>query len=265
MKILRLNTPDFRQKDFAGRHYRFYNPLKSNPSYNIKKKYPLIIYLHGASERGTDNRRQSYDLSFIGNSFGKEAQQFRKQYPCFVYIPQCPKNKDWNDQLTLDITIKTIESILSIYPIDRERLYLIGYSMGGSGTYSLSTQYYKYNKSLFAGIIRLAGQGNFPDETHQIIAKSSIWLHVGLKDTNLRIKKAREAYSKIKDFHNAKKEDYIKTDIPEHTGSTRTLITNDKCFSIRLTEYEQDGHSISHFPFKDTSLMPWLFKQKTCQ
>lgn len=263
-KILQLNSPLFSKEEFAGRHYRLYRPNQGNPTNTTQKKYPLIIYLHGAGERGNDNRRQSYGLSFLGNGFGKQAQLFRIHYPCFVYIPQCPKNKTWDDYTTLETIIKTAENTISQHPIDRDRLYLIGYSMGGSGTYSLAGQYYKFNKQLFAGIIRLAGQGSFPDSTHKIIAMSSIWLHVGLKDTALRVSKAQEAFDRLKVLHNENTEKYKKSPILNHPGMTTTLGISDRCLSVKKTDYEQDGHSISHVPFKEPSLMEWLFKQKIC-
>ena len=264
-KILRLNSPLFTKEEFADRKYRLYRPKHAGLMEQNQKIYPLVVYLHGAGERGNDNRRQSFDLSFLGNGFDRQAKLFRTQYPCFVYVPQCPEDKNWSDQPTLLATIQTIEHIISTNPIDRDRLYLIGYSMGGSGTYSLAAEYYNLKKQLFAGIIRLAGQGTFPDRTHEIIAQSSIWLHVGLKDIELRVNKAREAYNKLKFYTKANNEHYKKITIPDHPGKTTILEIPANCESVRISEYEQDGHSISHFPFQDPSLMEWLFKLEVCR
>lgn len=63
------------------------------------------------------------------------------------------------------------------YRIDYNRIYLIGYSMGGSGSYSLANAYYKYNKHLFDGILRLAGQSQITLES-SIIENTSVWLQI---------------------------------------------------------------------------------------
>ena len=54
------------------------------------KRYPLVLFLHGAGERGDDNDRQ---LKHAAAEFAKDEN--RKKYPCFFVAPQCPKGKSW--------------------------------------------------------------------------------------------------------------------------------------------------------------------------
>jgi predicted peptidase len=260
VKIFKLNSHSFTAETYRASNFRLCKPPGLKGTINSSKKYPLVVYLHGAGERGSDNRKQSYDLTFLGNGFSKQARIFQQKHPCFVYVPQCPNNSYW-DETVLSTVIQTIEHLISLYPIDKKRLYLIGYSMGGSGTYSLSYQYYEYNKTLFAGIIRLAGQSSFDDHVHKLIAKSAVWLHIGLKDNPLRVERVREAYNILKVINNEAIESIEPIAINNHQGRTWSLKIN-KVNRYNKSEYENDDHSISHFPFRDSSLLEWLFEKK---
>ncbi|MCI5120201.1 MAG: alpha/beta hydrolase [Candidatus Electrothrix sp. AUS4] len=245
-------------EDF-GYKYRLFCPENLEKKNN--RKYPLLVYLHGAGERGNDNRLQIYDLPYLGTGGGKNKKVFQKKYPSIVYVPQCPKNKTWNDKDTLTALTKTIDKLTDKYPIDKDRLYLIGYSMGGSGTYALASQYYLSTKQPVAAIVRLAGQSSFDRKTHEIISKSSVWLHVGLHDIDLRIEKAREAYAILKEIHKNAIETSKQTNIAQHPGTTVTLRLN-HVERAKKSEYMNDGHGISNFPFEDSSLMEWIFRQQ---
>lgn len=260
VKVFKINSPSFEEKQYENYKYRLCKPKNYKNESDLHRKYPLVIYLHGAGGRGNDNSKQSYGLRRLGNGFGGQAKSFKNKYPCFVYVPQCPSNSTWNNKTTLTMVTKTIEKLISEYPIDRDRLYLIGYSMGGSGTYALVDQYYNFNKQLFAAIIRLAGQSSFDYHVHKIISKSAVWLHVGLHDASVRIEKAREAYGILKDIYKNAFETTEKTKIKGHPGTTLTLTLNN-IEKVKKTEYEKDGHSISGFPFDDPELLEWLFNQ----
>lgn len=261
-KLFKINSSSFTEESYKGSRYRLCKPENFTTKSN-KEKYPLIVYLHAAGERGKDNRKQIDGLSVLGNGFSKQAKSFQTQHPCFVYVPQCPSDAEW-DADTLSVVIETIESLIKEYPIDESRLYLIGYSMGGSGTYALASQYNLATKQIFAAIVRLAGQGSFDKQVHEIIAKSSVWLHIGLQDTKLRIEKAREAYSILKEIHQTAVETTEPINIARHPGSTLTLWVN-HTERVKKSEYINDGHSISGFPFEDPALMTWIFRQKNSQ
>lgn len=225
------------------------------------KKYPLVVYLHGAGERGNDNRLPIYDLEYLGAGGKENTKAFQGTYPSFVYVPQCPKDATWKDPEILAGLNKTIAELRSKYPIDRERLYLIGYSMGGSGSYALAESFYQATNQNFAGIIRLAGQSLFNQQTHEIISKSHVWLHVGLKDAQIRIKAAETSFRTLAELHPGAIETSTEITIPNHPGTTRTLTLHGDEIA-KLTEYTNDGHGISEFPFYDTYLLEWLFSQR---
>ena len=100
--------------------YKLMKPL----NFDSSKKYPLIVSLHGAGGRGDDNKKQ---LKAWNGQLA--ADNIRKGFPCYVLAPQ--SKGLWNgDQLNL------IKEIIKTLPaVDMKRIYIIGHSMGGYGTF----------------------------------------------------------------------------------------------------------------------------------
>ena len=137
--------------------------------YDIKKKYPLLVFLHGAGERGNDNELQ---LTHGSDQFLTPA--FRKQYPAIIVFPQCPKDAYWATILsrevplkfsyskrpkknpTLDLVEGMLKEVLSNYAIDQSRIYVGGLSMGAMGTFELVYR----NPKLFAAAFAICGGAN---------------------------------------------------------------------------------------------------------
>lgn len=255
--FFRFNSPSFTAQSHEGLLYRFCKPNVTPSSSGKEVKYPLVVYLHGAGERGTDNRIQSLGLAFLGNGFGNQAESYQDTSPSFVFVPQCPPGKTWEGDI-LDKIIQTVEYLKSAYPVDPGRLYLIGYSMGGSGTYALAHRYEQYNGQLFAGIIRVAGQSSFAGSVHETIGKSSVWLHIGLQDTQLRIDRVREAYNILKNLHGNGREYTSRMNFGGRQALIRTYVVNNK-EKFKLTEYPEMGHGINLLPFDNPEVLEWLF------
>ena len=254
----KTSSSPFNEEQFENIKYQLSQPdTDSNESSD--EQYPLVVYLHGAGERGADNRKQINGLAFLGNGSSAQARAFQDKYPCFVYVPQCPLHASWEGAILSNV-IHTVEHLKATYPIDPKRLYLIGYSMGGSGAYELVAAYHDFNGQLFAGIIRLAGQSSFDNRVHEIISKTAIWIHIGLLDTPLRVEKAREAYTRLKKNHNNPPESKQILNIDGRLGETFTL-TIDKQEKVKLTEYPAIGHGINLLPFDNPALLEWLFDQ----
>jgi len=236
--------------------YYFCKPLAYNEPINHEKKYPLVIYLHGATNTGINLSNLDY-LGYDSND-GKDdqiAKKFQQSHPSFVLVPQTTASV-WDSNKLISI----IEYFKNQFRIDSYRIYLIGYSMGGSGSYLLANAYYDYNKQLFAGIIRLAGQSQIKVR-EEIARKTSIWLHIGLDDSELRISVTREAYSFLKKYHSDALESSQIISFSGYTGTTLTLFKNEK-ETIKKSEYNNVGHGISTFPFTDNNLIDCLFNQK---
>ena len=122
--------------------YRLLQPMTVDP----KLRYPLVVFLHGAGERGDDNEKQ---LVHGVPEFLKPEN--RKDYPCFLIAPQCPENQKWVDvdwgaetnvqpekpSESMRLVLGLIDQMPKDYPIDAKRIYITGLSMGGYGTWDV--------------------------------------------------------------------------------------------------------------------------------
>jgi predicted peptidase len=243
--------------DPVNNDYYFCTPWNYEKAYNAGRKYPLLIYLHGRSQNGYIR-----NLFYMGydNSDGymrEAAGEFKKNFPCFIYVPQEAGSSFDTTKLT-----NQIDALRASYRIDDDRLYVHGFSMGGYGTYALANDYYENTGRIFAGIIMLTGWA--PTLNSAVAAKAGIWLMVGLQDDPDVVSNIRDAYSYLKDLPvNAGAIGIVRTGYPAgtHSASTWTLKLNCREIVMR-TEFPFDGHFITEFPFsQDPSVMAWLFSQ----
>lgn len=151
--------------------YRLFVPEGYDPS----KTYPLVLFLHGAGERGTDNEQQ---IGVIrgGKLWAEKANQ--AAHPCFVIAPQCPADKQWvntnwsNGSYSIDkvpvsnelLMVKDIiESLQDEYSIDSTQMFVTGLSMGGYGTWDFILRY----PNMFKAAIPICGAGD-PSKAERI-------------------------------------------------------------------------------------------------
>src|SRR6266516_2645294 len=118
------------------------------PDSDPLRRYPLVIFLHGSGERGNDNEAQ---LKWGVANFASDENMMK--YPAFVIAPQCPQNMNWSNfsrtdmklQPTptkpMELLIGLIRQLIKTLPIDSNRIYITGLSMGGYGTYDAIERY----------------------------------------------------------------------------------------------------------------------------
>lgn len=253
----------------AGTYY-LVRPWNYEKGYNAHKKYPLLIYLHGSGQAGYLKNLYYMGMGYYGdNDFTTDltltakpyeykkdvADEFRKTYPCFMFVPQ-ESGVPFNTAKIMG----QIEQLKSDYRIDTDRIYIHGFSMGGSAAYSLPAQYYNYNGQMFAGIIRLnGGSVTLPDP---VIKKTSVWIMTGSNDTNSTAT-GREAYAFLKNHvYNSGSEEFEKSHykVGEYWADTVYLV-NGGIEIARKTEYPGVGHILITFPFDDPYVFEWLFSQ----
>src|SRR5690554_4630573 len=100
-----------------------YDYLVYLPDDHLEKKYPLIIYLHGSSNRGSDlNKLKQYGLP--------HAIDKGEEFDFIIISPQCPEGKIWSSENWFE---PLYAELISKYKIDTDRVYLTGVSMGGGG------------------------------------------------------------------------------------------------------------------------------------
>ena len=147
----------------AALRFLIYLP-KGYTSQETTKKWPLLLFLHGAGERGDD-------LSLV-KKHGPPKLADSQDFPFVIVSPQCPKETRWNSAELA----KLVQSLANTHRIDRQRMYVTGLSMGGSGSWSLLAEY----PGLFAAGIPICGKGDVA--TAEKIAKTPVWVFLGAKD-----------------------------------------------------------------------------------
>jgi predicted peptidase len=226
-----LEKHTFKYNDGKTIPYRMLKPDNVDPD----KKYPVVLFLHGAGERGNDNEKQ------LVHGVGEFAKaENRKKYPCFLVAPQCPKGQGWSDFLAKPgkeaekqaepgaAVFDLICALSYSIPIDCDRIYITGLSMGGFGTWDLITR----NPGYFAAAVPVCGGGD-PKQAEKI-AKIPIWAFHGGKDTLVKPERSREMVEALKKAGGKPK----------------------------YTEYPDVGHNSWVKAYQDADMMKWLFEQK---
>jgi predicted peptidase len=216
-------------------HYRLMQPAKIEEG----KKYPVILFLHGAGERGSDNKAQlKYFPEWMADA------KLREKYPCFVIAPQCRNNEKWSsgnwgakrsakmdDEPTdqMKVALAALDHVVKTYPVDSSRLYLTGLSMGGFGSWELAIR----QPERFAAVAPICGGG---DESQAAkLVKIPIWAWHGDADPAVPVERSRNMIAAIK-----------------AAGG-----------SPKYTELKGVGHDSWNQAYHGPdNLIPWMFEQK---
>ena len=210
--------------------YRLLKPV--NPS--ADNRFPLIIFLHGAGERGDDNEAQ---IKHITDLFLDP--KYRGKYPCYVLAPQCPKGEMWAEHNpdgtmkkdptgTMRLTLALIEKITQEFPIDQSRIYLTGVSMGGFGTWDLLARF----PDKFAAAIPICGGGDVRNAGK--IKDIPVWAFHGALDDVVSPRTSRAMIAAI-----------------QKAGGRPGY-----------TEYPDVAHNSWIQAYQEPHLLPWLFEQR---
>ena len=177
-------------------------------NYDKTKKYPLLLFLHGAGERGNDNEKQ---LSWGAKLFITE--ESRKNFPAIIVLPQCPEESFWAvtkiDRTTTPFKIEfdytaepnwplaaaneLVKKISKEEGVDKSRVYISGLSMGGMGTFE---SVYRYPE-LYAAALPICGGGDV-NHYDKRVAKVPFWVFHGAADAVVNVKLSQEMVEKLK-------------------------------------------------------------------
>ena len=177
-------------------HYQVYIPATYTPSMN----WPVILFLHGAGERGSDGLLQT------ASSLGAAIRRNPSRYPAIVVFPQAPSDSIWVGT-TAYFAIAALDTTLKEFKTDSNRIYLTGLSMGGNGTWYLA---YRYPKK-FAAVVPICGWvtpfNAWSREYESVVPKDidnplqhlvrrlstvPIWIAHGEEDDAVPVEKSRE-------------------------------------------------------------------------
>jgi predicted peptidase len=209
--------------------YRLFVP----PSYATGRKFPLILWLHNALARGSDNLAQISGTDYAGTHLWTTPEA-QSKFPVFVLAPQISDTKAWarphanTPPVSIRLALEILDTVEKEYAIDLDRVYVVGQSMGGEGVWmSMAVA-----SGRFAAGIALCGYG----EAWMIerIAKIPAWVFQGDADDIVPVEHARDWIAALRKAGGAP----------------------------RYSEYPGVGHQVWDKAFAEPDLLPWLSSQR---
>jgi len=192
-------------------------------SYDGKKEFPVILFLHGAGETGSDGEKQ------VKVGLGKAIKDKKEDFPFIAVFPQSQKRTWGAASSDGKRAIAILDEVQKDYKTDKKRVYLTGLSMGGYGTWSLATAH----PTRWAAIAPICGGGD--PKSAEKIKDIPCWCFHGDADTAVKVERSREMIKALKD-----------------AGG-----------SPRYDEYAGVGHNSWDRAYATAELYPWFFKHST--
>jgi predicted peptidase len=212
-------------KDSDGKEHKYvvFVPHDYRAGEASGKRWPAILFLHGAGERGDDGELQAK----VG--LAPAVRKREKDFPFIAVFPQCAKSSFWraegpDGQRAMAILAEVEKG----YKTDPDRVYLTGLSMGGMGTWSLAMKH----PDRFAALVPICGRGD--TQQAEKIAKLPIWCFHGDDDKAVNVEGSRSMIAAIKE-----------------AGGTP-----------KYTEYPGVGHNSWDAAYGTDELYTWLLEQK---
>jgi predicted peptidase len=231
--VVKEESP-FRKRSYTDKKgaklpYRLFVP----PHYDSAKKYPLILWFHGGSGRGSNNEAQISGENEKG-AYLWTTPENQALLPAFVLAPQCAQGENWSEPelneigAPLQLVLDTLALVEKDYSVDRQRIYLVGQAMGGLGVWSLLQKY----PERWAGGVVVASYDNFTNVA--TIARVPLWIFQWEMDPAVPIDLIRQMVKEIK-----------------KSGG-----------HPRYTEYRKVHKEVWNNAFAEQELVPWLAAQK---
>jgi predicted peptidase len=190
------------------------------------KRWPLILFLHGAGERGAD-------LARVKVHGPPKLVASRPDFPFIVVSPQCPEYEIWDS----DALLRLLDEVIDRYKVDTNRVYLTGLSMGGYGTWTLGS----IHPERFAAIAPICGGGNTID------------VHLGAHERNGALKGLA-----VWAFHGAK-DPVVPLDESERMVDS---LKKAGCHEVKLTVYPDAGHDSWTETYANPALYDWFLQHE---
>ncbi len=191
-----------------------------------QKRWPLILFLHGAGERGTN-------AWLVATHGPPKLVGSKPEFPFIVASPQCPPGQTWSNETVLAL----LDELLEQHRVDPARVYLTGLSMGGYGTWSLGLT----APERFAAIVPICGGGDpikvlLADPKQAEALKSlPVWAFHGAKDPVVRVDESERMINALKRFG---------------------------CREVQLTVYPEAGHDSWSEAYNNPQLYDWLLSHQ---
>lgn len=213
-------------------------------NYDKSKEYPLVLFLHGAGERGKDNEKQLVHGSRL---FLRD--DIRNNFPAIIVFPQCPEESFWSSvgidrskspillEFNYDNAITwplaavygLLKQLVKEEGVEKKRVYITGLSMGGMGTFEMA---YRFPKT-FAAALPICGGGDVLRYDERV-KKTAFWVFHGEADAVVHVNESRAMVDKLRS---------IKAD-------------------VAYTEYPGVNHNSWDNAFAEPTFVRWMFTHK---
>jgi len=219
--------------------YQVYVPAE----WSAKQRWPVILSLHGAGERGDDGLFSS-ELG-LGRAIRRNARAF----PFVAVFPQCPESATWADKHIQEMAMAALESAIREFRGDRARVYITGLSMGGYGTWEMAMRYPRF----FAAIAPVCGGLRAPNGYPEIFSKQ-----VNLNTADPYAEAARKIGAiPVWIFHGAR--DPV---VPVDESRKMAAALKSAGAPVRYTEYPDASHNSWDRAYAEPELVKWLLAQR---
>ena len=218
-----------------GLKYRIYIPH----DIGYFEKVPLVLFLHGAGERGEDNAVQ-----LVHGVPQLISYSMRKNEKAIIVAPQCPEKLRWFEtpwgelehptavqpSVTMAKVIALLKKMLADYPVDRSRVYVTGLSMGGYGTWDLAARH----PELFAAALPVCGGGDVAQAPR--LAKVPLWTVHGDKDGAVPVENSRRMVKAV------------------NAAGGKAI----------YEELSGQGHGVWGYAYGSDKILDWFFSRRRC-
>ena len=211
--------------------------------WDASKKWPVILFLHGSGERGTDGKAET--KNGVRLLIGQDMENF----PCVVVCPQCQTGRNWTSADQEILALRALNDAMREFNGDSSRVYLTGLSMGGYGTWDLARRY----PTKWAAIAPCCGGVRYPGRNEamrqstlpweadpytaeaQAVSKLPIWIFHGGSDPTVPVRESRQMNAALESIH----------------------------ADVKYNEYPGVGHNSWDNAYAESGLLPWLLSHKT--
>jgi len=202
---------------------------------------PLILFLHGAGQRGTNNTSQVAGMNGLFHAAVDRG--------AYLYAPQIPTTADWeNATLSID---QMLDRALAEHNVDVDRMYITGISLGGGGTWTVMSAL----PDRFAAGMPVSGTGGVPQPFR--LMEQTIWAFHSRDDDVVNVSSTRNNIAQMLIFAGEPLPQF-----PFSGDRTTTLDFHSSTLDLRYTEYPTGGHGVgSSRIYLDDNVYDWMFDQ----
>ena len=189
-----------------------------------RSRWPLVVFLHGMGERGSDP-------SLVTKHGPPKLAEAGRDFPFVLVAPQCPLRSLWT--LELDSLAALLKEVIRLHDVDTSRIILAGLSMGGFGTWHMAVEHPR----AFAAIVPVCGGAEsalgFPERV-KVLKDVPVWAFHGAKDATVPIRESQQLVDALLQAGNG----------------------------ARLTVYPKAGHDSWTRTYNNPGLYEWMLKQR---